>query len=260
MDILTFDNVTLGYGSHAAVHHLSGSIARGEKLAVIGGNGSGKSTLLKGIVGLLRPMGGRITRDGATRLAYLPQAAEVDRSFPARVIDLVALGLWTKRGLWGRHSADDIARLHAALARVGLAGFAERPLDALSGGQFQRALFARVIVQQADLILLDESFNGVDQPTEADLLRLIADWSTEGRTVLTVLHDLDTVRQHFPRSLLLARDLIGWGATADVLTSANLARARGYTEAWDDDAPLCEAPPHEHLGGHSHEHTTRTPA
>ncbi|WP_273689452.1 zinc ABC transporter ATP-binding protein AztA [Ketogulonicigenium vulgare] len=254
MPILTIDNLTLGYGNHAAVHHLGGSIARGEKLAVVGGNGSGKSTLLKGIVGLLRPMGGRITRAEGTRIAYLPQSAEVDRSFPARVIDLVSLGLWAERGLWRKHSADDRARLQAALARVGLAGFENRPLDALSGGQFQRALFARVIVQQADIILLDEPFNGIDQPTEADLLRLIAGWHAEGRTILTVLHDLDTVRTHFPRALLLARDPIAWGPTADVLTPLNLARARGFAEAWDDSAPICDEPPHEHLGGHDHDH------
>ena len=231
-------DLTSGYRSHAAVHHLTGSFAAGSLTAIVGPNGSGKSTLLKTIVGLLAPMGGQCATD-RSRIAYLPQLSELDRSFPARVLDLVRLGLWQQRGLLGRHRAEDRARVTDALAEVGLDGFAHRPLDSLSGGQLQRVLFARVLVQDAPLILLDEPFNAVDDRTIRDLTALIGRWHAEGRTVLTVAHDLALVRAHFPQTLLLARRAVAWGPTAEVLTPANIARARSFQEAWDETAPWC---------------------
>lgn len=255
---LAFRDLTLGYDRHPAVHHLSGTVAAGSLLAIVGANGSGKSTLLKGIVGVLKPMDGAILRPASMRLAYLPQQSELDRSFPARVFDLVSLGLWPRRGLLGRHKAEDRDRLEAALAAVGLKGFATRGIDTLSGGQLQRALFARVLLQDADLILLDEPFNAVDHKTVEDLVALIKQWHAEKRTVLVVAHDLELVRAHFPQTLLLARRLVNWGPTAQVLTPANLALARHFHEAWDDNAPWC-APDdtHDHARDdhdHAHEH------
>lgn len=231
-------DLTAGYGSHAAVHHVTGQFARGSLTAIVGSNGSGKSTLLKTIAGLLAPMSGRCST-GSQALAYLPQISELDRGFPARVRDLVALGLWQRRGLLGRHRAEDRARLTDALSQVGLEGFESRPLDTLSGGQMQRALFARVLVQDAPLILLDEPFNAIDDKTIRDLTGLIGRWHGEGRTVLIVAHDLALVRAHFPQTLLLARRAVAWGPTTEVLTEANIARARSFQEAWDEAAPWC---------------------
>lgn len=236
---LTFDDLTLGYGGHAAVHHLSGTVARGSMTAVIGANGSGKSTLMKGIAGILKPTGGHCLRASNLSVAYLPQRSELDCSFPAQVIDLVSLGLWPRRGLFGRYRPEDKAALAAALDAVGLHGFEKRPLDSLSGGQMQRALFARTLLQDADLILLDEPFNAVDSRTLTHLLALIKQWSREGRTILAVLHDHDLVHAHFPQSMLMARKVIAWGATTDVLTTKNLQRAQQFQEAWDEDAPWC---------------------
>lgn len=238
---ITFTDLTLGYNSHPIVHHLTGGIACGELLAVIGPNGSGKSTLIKCIAGMLRPMGGTCHRASGTRIAYLPQLAEIDRSFPARVADLVSLGLWPGRGLLGRHRVQDRQAVGDAIRAVGLDGFERRAIDRLSGGQFQRALFARVLVQQADLILLDEPFNAIDSKTVRDLIGLIEGWHTEGRTVITVAHDLDLVRAYFPRTLLLAREPIAWGPTGQVATSANMAQACQFQEAWDEDAPWCRS-------------------
>lgn len=237
---IRFDDLTLGYNKHPAVHHLDGSIACGESLAIIGPNGSGKSTLIRCIAGLMRPMGGACHVRPGLRIAWLPQASEIDRSFPARLRDLVALGLWPRRGLLGRHRAADRQAVAQAIRAVGLDGFAARPLDSLSGGQFQRARFARVLVQDADLILLDEPFNAIDSRTVDDLLALIRRWHDEGRTVITVAHDLDLVRAHFPRTLLLAREAVAWGPTDHVITAANLARARRFPAAWDESAPWCE--------------------
>lgn len=236
---LTFDNLTLGYGGHAAVHHLSGSIERGSMTAVIGANGSGKSTLMKGIAGVLKPIGGHCIRAENLSVAYLPQQSELDRSFPARVTDLVSLGLWPKRGLLGRHTTADRLQLSQALDAVGLSGFEKRSLDSLSGGQMQRALFARALLQDADLILLDEPFNAVDTRTIVHLVALIKQWSREGRTILAVLHDHDLVRAHFSQSILVARKVIAWGATDTVLSAANLQHAQQFQEAWDEDAPWC---------------------
>jgi zinc/manganese transport system ATP-binding protein len=251
--VVTLSDLTLGYGGHPAVHHLTGAVRRGSLTAVVGANGSGKSTLMKGIVGILPPMTGRCTVQHGVRMAYLPQQSEVDRSFPARVIDLVSLGLWPKRGLLGRHRQDDRDAVRQALSGVGLDGFENRPIDSLSGGQMQRALFARVLVQNADLILLDEPFNAVDARTVTDLVALLKRWqSEEGRTVLVVVHDLDLVREHFLEALLLARRPVAWGDARDVLDAGNLLKARQFHEAWDETAPWCEpAHCHAHQGGAS---------
>ncbi len=254
---LEFTNLTLGYGSHPAVHHLSGPVRRGSLTAVVGANGSGKSTLMKGIVGILRPMSGEMKIAGGRRIAYLPQQSELDRTFPARVIDLVALGLWSRCGLLRRVTSADRQRLRAALMAVGLEGFDNRPIDTLSGGQLQRALFARVLVQDADLILLDEPFNAIDAKTVADLIALIGRWHKEQRTILVVVHDLDLVRQHFPEALLLARAPVAWGDARTVLAPENLLKARNFREQWDDNAEWCAedgAHPHAHGGDHVHDH------
>ncbi|MEP1209938.1 MAG: zinc ABC transporter ATP-binding protein AztA [Rhizobiaceae bacterium] len=234
-----FRDLTLGYGGHPAVHHLDGVIERGSLTAVVGANGSGKSTLLKGVVGMLQPLGGSCELNPDMRIAYLPQQAEIDRTFPARVIDLVSLGLWAERGLLGRHTRKDHVRVVEALASVGLEGFEKRGLDTLSGGQLQRALFARVLVQDANLVLLDEPFNAIDATTLRDLVALIQRWHDEGRTIMVVAHDLALVRETFSQSLLLARRPVAWGETAETLRSENLLRAGHFNEAWDDEAPWC---------------------
>ena len=246
---LIFSDLTLGYAGHPAVHHLSGSVPKGSLTAVVGANGSGKSTLMKGIVGMLPPMTGSCTVTAGTRVAYLPQQSELDRSFPARVIDLVSLGLWPRRGLLGRYRAGDREAVSMALSAVGMEGFEKRSIDTLSGGQLQRALFARVLVQDADLILLDEPFNAIDARTLGDLITLIKRWHGEERTVLVVVHDLDLVREHFPQALLLARRPVAWGDARETLAPENLLRARRFHEAWDENAPWCEPEDHH---GHSH--------
>lgn len=236
---LEFKNLTLGYQGHAAVHHLTGAVERGSLTAIVGVNGSGKSTLMRGIAGILKPISGTCAQH-FRRLAYLPQQSELDRSFPARVSDLVSLGFWQDRGFLGRIRREDRVKLAACLDTLGLRGFENRPLDNLSGGQMQRALFARTMLQDADLILLDEPFNAVDERTVCDLVRLIKAWSAEGRTVLCVLHDHGLVREHFPQTLLIARKLAAWGPTSSVLTPDNLRRARDFQEAWDEEAGWCE--------------------
>ena len=250
--MLRLHDLTLGYDRHPAVHHLGLAVEDGALLAVVGPNGAGKSTLLKGIAGLLRPMSGRVEcTPSLARLAYLPQHAEVDRSFPLRVSEAVAMGLWHELGALGRMKATHHARVAQALEAVGLQGFERRTLDTLSGGQFQRMLFARLMLQDARLILLDEPFAAVDEATVSALMALVQVWHAQGRTVLAVLHDLALVRRAFPQTLLIAREAVACGPTAEVLTPANLARTRAMVEAFDDHADACDAPeavaePHVH--------------
>jgi zinc/manganese transport system ATP-binding protein len=241
MTKLQFHNLTLGYERHPAVHHLNGTVERGALLAVVGPNGAGKSTLFKGVAGALRPLAGTIDRDGldAGQIAYLPQLAEIDRSFPISLYDMVAMGLMRAKGPFGGITAKDHRIIEHAIEAVGLTGFEQRAIGTLSGGQMQRMLFARLLVQDAPIIVLDEPFAAIDERTAADLLRLVRRWHDEGRTVLAALHDIDLVRTHFPETLLLAREPVAWGATPKVLTPDNLAKARLMCEAFDDSAEAC---------------------
>ncbi|HWV55156.1 zinc ABC transporter ATP-binding protein AztA [Pseudorhodoplanes sp.] len=240
---LQFRDLTLGYDRHPAVHHLSGDVPPGALLAVVGPNGAGKSTLFKGIVGALKPLSGRVDLNGlsARDVAYLPQAAEIDRTFPISVYDLVAMGLWRRTGIWGGFSKADHARIQQAIAAVGLTGFEQRAIGTLSGGQMQRMLFARLLLQDARLVVLDEPFNAIDAKTCADLVALVQHWHKEGRTILAALHDMDLVRSTFPQTLLLAREQVAWGDTASVLTAANMQKARHMCEAFDEEAAACAA-------------------
>lgn len=238
---LVLHGLTVSHRGHPAVHHLSGSFAPAALTAVVGPNGAGKSTLLAALAGTRPDHQGRIERDPALRLAWLPQAAAIDRGFPLQVHDLAALGLWHRRGAFGRLQAEDRAQVEQALAAVGLAGCGRRWIGELSAGQLQRVMFARVLLQDAAVILLDEPFNAIDARTTAELLALLPRWRSEGRTVIAVLHDLEQVRAHFDQVLLLAREGIAWGPTAEVLRAEHLFRARQMAEAWDEQAPWCRA-------------------
>ena len=238
---LQFRDVTLGYDRHPAVHHLTGEVAAGALLAIVGPNGAGKSTLFRGIVGILKPLAGSIvTGDLDIRdIAYLPQTVDIDRSFPISVFDLVGTGLWRATGFFGGMGKPAREKIANALAAVGLNGFENRPIGTLSGGQMQRMLFARLLLQDARVIVLDEPFNAIDTKTCSDLVELIRRWHGEQRTILTALHDLELVKAHFPETLLLARGQVAWGATAEVLTTENLLEARRMCEAFDDSAAAC---------------------
>ncbi len=247
--MIVVDNLTVSYRQHPALHHVSGRFVNGSLTAVIGPNGSGKSSLLKSIMGLVQPAGGHVRVDTPrTRIAYLPQQTEIDRGFPLSVQDCVGLGCWSVTGAWGRITPTLQQRVLASIAQVGLQGFERRAVGSLSSGQLQRVLFARLMVQDADLILLDEPFNAMDSRTTTALLALVQRWHLEGRTVMAVLHDDAQVRVHFDQTVLLARELVAWGPTAQVLTEPNLQRARALAEAWDDSADIChsdEQPRHQ---------------
>lgn len=239
MPALQFQDLTLGYNREPAVLNLETSIEEGSLTALVGPNGAGKSTLLKGVTGALTPITGRVLLGKTSResIAYLPQQSEIDRSFPLPVVDLVSMGLWREIGAFGGLRSRHRERVAQAISAVGLDGFESRAIGTLSGGQVQRALFARLMLQDTPIVLLDEPFAAIDARSMADLIRIVKRWHGEGRTVLAVLHDLETVRTHFPRTLMLARELVEHGPTTQVLTAENQFRARQMCEA-------CASVPH----------------
>jgi zinc/manganese transport system ATP-binding protein len=187
------------------------------------------------------PLSGRVDRGALkpNQIAYLPQDHGVDRDFPMTLGELVALGLWGRRGLFGAVTHQDDHRIEAAMDAVGLSGFENRALRSVSGGQLQRALFARVLVQDARLILLDEPFTALDARTTDDLIALVKRWPGEGRSVVMVLHDLDMVRDLCADTLVLAREKVVWGPTDQALGAEHLLTARRLSEAWSDGAGIC---------------------
>jgi zinc/manganese transport system ATP-binding protein len=209
--MITFENVELRHGARVILSDLSGVIESGSLTALVGSNGSGKTTLLRAIAGLHPLAAGRIDRHGldSADIALLAQGSHLDRSFPITCRDVVALAA-TRLGPFRSIGRDRLAAANAALTRVGLAEMESRPIQALSAGQFQRVLFARTIVQDAKLILLDEPFTAVDATTTRLLLSVVHDWHAQGRTVIAVLHDMDLVRRHFPNTLTLTGQMAEW--------------------------------------------------
>lgn len=218
--MMTLRKVIIGYDNSRLFPPLCGQFATGSLTAVIGVNGAGKSTLLKSLAGLQPLLGGSLDFVGgkSPAIAYLPQQAELDRQFPILVNDLVAMGCWPQSGLFGNTNKRSMLQVTRALDSVGMTSMAAAPLAELSGGQLQRVLFARLLVQQAPLILLDEPFTGIDAATTQLLQQVIAQLHWQGKTVIAVLHDMSAVASHFPEVLLLTPECCHWGNTEQVLT------------------------------------------
>lgn len=235
---LILKDVTVSYDRVPAVHHVSGSVKPGSLTAIAGPNGAGKSTLLKAIMGLMSLTSGGINRGGLRPrdIAYLPQRAEIDTQFPVSVGDFVMLGAWGRTGAWGGVGQSWREEAQTALETVGLSALHAMPIGRLSAGQFQRMLFARLILRDCPIVLLDEPFAGVDTNTTDDLLKVIQGWHASGRSVLAVLHDLNQIEAGFPETLLLARECVFWGKTVGALAPENLIKARQLTDQWSAEA------------------------
>lgn len=230
--IIRLHDLTIAYNRQPAVHHIKGEFTKGTLTAITGPNGAGKSTLLKAIAGILPIFEGSIEFCGISRkdMAYLPQAADLQTDLPINVLQMVTSGFWQISDGFRKIINDQKERASEALATVGLKGFEDRTLDSLSSGQFQRALFARVLVQDAKLILLDEPFTAIDSTTTDALLNIVRAWHKEGRTVICVLHDFEQIKANFSDCLLIARECIAWGKSHEVLRTENLLNARFFRE------------------------------
>ena len=214
---ILLDAVSVRYGRRVALESVSGEFSAGSLTAIVGANGAGKSTLLAAIAGVVPLAHGTVTRPAREHIAYLPQLSALDRDYPLSVAELVTLGGWREFGAFRTPGAALRARTTAAAETVGLAGRLGRLIGEISVGELQRALFARLILEDAAVILLDEPFAAVDAQTVSVLLDQLMRWHEEGRTVIAVLHDLDLVRDRFPATLVLARRCLAWGATAIAL-------------------------------------------
>ncbi len=210
-------DVTVRYGRRIALEAVSGEFASGSLTAVVGANGAGKSTLLAAIAGVVSLASGVVNRAARQRVAYLPQLAAIDRDYPLTVSELITLGGWREFGPFRSAGTALRERVSEVAETVGLAGRLARRIGEISVGELQRALFARLILQDAAVILLDEPFAAVDAQTVSVLLDQLMRWHREGRTVIAVLHDLDLVRARFPATLVLARRCVAWGKTEAAL-------------------------------------------
>lgn len=230
---LALSGLSVAYGGMPVVEAATARFPAGSMTAIIGPNGAGKSTLLKAALGLVPALAGEVRAFGQPvaralpRIAYVPQRAAVDWDFPARVIDVVQMGLYRQTGPLGRLTPDLRARALQSLADLGMADFAQRQIGALSGGQQQRVFLARALAQQGDLIVLDEPFAGVDAATEAAIIAVLHGLRARGRTVIAVHHDLSTVPAYFDRVLLLNRRVIAEGPTSTSFRRDRVAEAYG---------------------------------
>jgi ABC-type Mn2+/Zn2+ transport system ATPase subunit len=220
--ILTTRGLTVRYGETVALEAVDVEVPRGATVAVLGPNGSGKSTLFSAAVGLAEPADGTVTV-ATERIAYLPQQIVVEPMFPATVEDVVRMGRWGDLGPRRRMGERDFELVKAAMASLAVEHLAGRRLGELSGGQRQRALLAQVAAQDAELLLLDEPFTGVDSPTEKTVRGLIDSWRGEGRTVMVATHDLGRAARDYDLVLALNRRVVAFGAAADTLSEQVLA-------------------------------------
>lgn len=226
-------NLTVTYGGGPVLWDVDFALPQGQIIGIIGPNGSGKTTLLKAIMGLVKVQSGyvrvydnRLDRV-RERVAYVPQRSAVDWDFPVSVFDVAMMGRYRKNRLFKRTNEADRAIVRESIERVGLTAFGERQIGQLSGGQQQRVFIARALAQRADLYLMDEPFVGVDAATEGTILSLLQDMRREGKTVVMVHHDLQTVADYFDSLVLLNTRLIAKGERSEVLTREHLSNAYG---------------------------------
>ncbi len=225
--------LTVSYGQVPAVYSIDFSVKSGSLMGIVGPNGAGKSTLLKAAMGILPLISGQVTffgkplKEARHRVAYVPQRASVDWDFPATVYDVVLMGLYPSLGLLRRVSKADKAKVAESLAKVGMQDFVDRQIGQLSGGQQQRVFLARSLVQQADVFLLDEPFAGVDAATETAIMGVLKGLQEDGKTIISVHHDLSTVSTYFDHLFLLNRKAVAYGPVAEVFTKENLSIAYG---------------------------------
>jgi manganese/zinc/iron transport system ATP- binding protein len=233
MNALEMSGLTVSYRAAPALWQVDATFPAGALSAIVGPNGAGKSTLLKAALGLVTADTGTVRiagvegRAGLANLAYVPQAESVDWDFPITVAEVVAMGRYRAAGWFRRVGRADRAIAADCLERVGMSAFARRQIGQLSGGQRQRVFLARALAQQAEVLVMDEPFAGIDARTQADLLELLQELSADGGSTVVVHHDLAQVRSAFEWVLLLNVRALGCGPVADVLTEDRIREAYG---------------------------------
>jgi manganese/zinc/iron transport system ATP- binding protein len=245
MSAVKVKDLHVNYDRRAVLWDISFEIPKAKMVAIVGPNGAGKSTLLKAALGLVKPLSGKISL--LEKIAYVPQRESVDWDFPITAEEVVLMGRFQKLGMFGRVKAADIDAAKEALNQVGMLGFAKAQISELSGGQQQRLFLARALLQDADLLLLDEPFAGVDLATEKAIVSLLRKLQEKGKTILIVHHDLPTVPEYFDWAVLLNTRLIACGPVEKAFTKENLAKAFGKDQQIFSDAADLTA---KRLSGH----------
>jgi len=229
---LHVEHLNVEYMSGVALNDISFELQRGERLAVVGPNGAGKSTLFKVVAGVLRPNSGLVEvaghePGGHNCIAYLPQRSQVDWNFPATVADVVMMGRIAKIGYFRIPSQNDWVMVRQSLKIVNLEDHSHRQINQLSGGQQQRMFIARALAQEAELMLMDEPFSGLDLPAQEELFKILDALRERIVTVAVALHDLQTASERFDRVMLLNHRLIALGKPHEVFVPQHLLQAYG---------------------------------
>jgi manganese/zinc/iron transport system ATP- binding protein len=231
--IIEVHDLTVSYSNKPALWNIDFELPQGKIIGIIGPNGAGKSTLLKSIMGLL-PLGSGFIKifdqpleQIRHRVSYIPQRGSVDWDFPANVLDVVMMGLYSTKKWYSRMGKKEKELAFEALEKVNMKEYAQRHIAQLSGGQQQRVFLARALAQNADLYLMDEPFAGVDASTESSILKLLGNMRNEGKTIIVVHHDLQTAKDYFDWIVLINTRLVAVGPTKEVLTQVNLQNAYG---------------------------------
>ena len=224
MNAIEIKNLTVAYGENIALENLNLDIEAGSLMALVGPNGAGKSTLIKTILKFLKQITGEIKINGKT-LAYVPQRNSVDWDFPTTLFDVVEMGCYGRVGLFKRVSKEEKQKVLKAIEQVGMLDFKDRQISELSGGQQQRAFIARALVQEADIYLMDEPFQGVDSTTEKSIVDILKKLKSEGKTLIVVHHDLQTVPTYFETVTFINKSVIASGKIKEVFTQENIDMA-----------------------------------
>ncbi len=228
--VVEVEDFTMAYAAKPVLWDIDLKIPKGKLLAIVGPNGAGKTTLLKGMLGLLKPVSGVVRfldengQEGKSRIGYVPQSGSVDWDFPATVLDVVLMGCYGKLGWIRRPRKSDVDLAKQTLAKVGMEDYASRQISQLSGGQQQRVFLARALVQEADIYFMDEPFKGVDAQTELAIVLLLKELKDQGKTVVVVHHDLQTVADYFDWVVLLNLCIVASGPVEDVFNEENLKK------------------------------------
>lgn len=224
MNAIEIRNLTVAYGENIALENLNLDVETGSLMALVGPNGAGKSTLIKTILKFLKQITGEIKINGKT-LAYVPQRNSVDWDFPTTLFDVVEMGCYGRVGLFKRVSKEEKQKVLKAIEQVGMLDFKDRQISELSGGQQQRAFIARALVQEADIYLMDEPFQGVDSTTEKSIVDILKKLKSEGKTLIVVHHDLQTVPIYFETVTFINKNVIASGKVKEVFTQENIDMA-----------------------------------
>ena len=223
MNAIEIKNLTVAYGENIALEDFNLDVEIGSLMALVGPNGAGKSTLIKTILKFLKQITGEIKINGKS-LAYVPQRNTVDWDFPTTLFDVVEMGCYGRVGLFKRVNKEEKVKVLKAIEQVGMLDFKDRQISELSGGQQQRTFIARALVQEADIYLMDEPFQGVDSTTEKSIVDILKKLKSDGKTLLVVHHDLQTVPTYFESVTFINKTVIASGKVKEVFTQENIEK------------------------------------